>query len=395
MAANKLRTFLTMLGIVIGVGSVIVMLALGAGVEKSITAQISSFGANIIMIWPQSVRGAVRGAATSKLTLDDARALVRDAPDVMQSSPEVNSFGQVKYYNENTRSRICGVASSYFSARNSPVETGREFTSEDEALSARVAIVGGEIVDTLFSGLNPIGEQIKISGSNYTVVGILKRKGDTGMWNPDEIILVPITTAMSQIMGARDTVQSIAVSMRNGIDAEQAKEQISAVLRREHRLQYNQEDDFGMFNVAEAADQIKETASFFKLFLAGIASVSLIVGGIGIMNIMLVSVTERTREIGIRKALGAKTMNVLVQFLLEATTMSILGGVFGILGGAGIVYLFNYISAKNPAIGISASLQAWPIIASFLFALGVGVFFGWYPARKAAKMNPIDALRYE
>ena len=395
MGTNKLRTFLTMLGIVIGVGSVIVMLSLGAGTEAAITKPISSFGANIIIVWPTSVRGAVRGDSSAKLTLDDAQALVEEAPDVMQVSPEANAYGQIKYYQENTRSRIQGVASSYFSARNAPIERGREFNADDEAMRSRVAILGGEIVDNLFSGQDPIGETIKISGVNYEVVGTLQRKGDTGMWNPDDIVLIPITTAMSQFLGNRDSVGSIAVSMRSGVSPEAAKEQISKVLRKQHRIQTGQPDNFDMFNTVEAADQVKQTAAFFKLFLAGIASISLIVGGIGIMNIMLVSVTERTREIGIRKALGAKTTSLLLQFLLEATTICLIGGLLGVIGGISIIIIFNYISSKYPMIGITAVIQVWPILASFSFALLVGIFFGWYPARKAALMNPIDALRYE
>lgn len=397
MLANKLRTWLTMLGIVIGVGSVIVMLALGAGTEKAITNTVSSFGANIIMVYPTSVRGGggTRGDASAKLTLDDARALVKDAPDILHASPESSSFMQVKYYGKNVRTRVQGCATSYFIARNSPVETGREFTSEDEALNSRVCILGAEVVNNLFSSQNPVGETLKIGSANYTVIGVLKRKGDSGMFNPDDIILVPITTAITQLLGSRDSVQVICVSMRDGIGPEDAKAQITKVLRAAHKIQTDQPNDFDMFNIAEVGDQLSSMASFFKMFMAGIASVSLFVGGIGIMNIMLVSVTERTREIGIRKALGAKTGNVLMQFLLEATTISFVGGAIGVACGLSLVIGFNYLSSKFPQIGMEAEIQLWPILLSLGFAIMVGIFFGWYPARKAAIMNPIDALRYE
>jgi putative ABC transport system permease protein len=396
IAANKLRSFLTMLGVIIGVAAVIAMLGLGAGTKEKVTESVKSMGSNMLVVRPASRwGGGVSTGDRRDLTLDDAQTILKEVPEVVMVSPEVSSSYQAKYMSKNSRVSILGEPVTYFKVRNYEVERGREFTEAEVNRSGKVAVLGPKTVTDLFGEEGePLGEQIKIKGINFTVVGVTKAKGDQGWYNPDDQIIVPLTTGMNQLMG-KDTIDNIYLTVKDGADMMAAIENISGVLRKAHKIQAGREDDFSVRNLQEIADSLEEVSKVFTLLLAGVASISLLVGGIGIMNIMLVTVTERTREIGIRKALGARNFDVLTQFLLEAVVVSLTGGVLGISFGVGSILLFNYIMSTHFNGQFAAQLQLWPIIVAFCFSFVVGVFFGWYPARKAAAMDPIDALRYE
>jgi len=395
IAANKLRSFLTMLGVIIGVAAVIAMLGLGAGTKEKVTESVKSMGSNMLVVRPASRWGG--GVSTGErrdMTLEDAEAILKGVDEVIKVAPEVSSRYQAKYMSKNSSVSVLGEPVTYFAVRNFEVENGREFTEAEVNRSAKVAVLGSKTAADLFGGADPLGEQIKIKGINFTVIGVTKTKGDQGWYNPDDQIVVPLTTGMNQLMG-KDNVDNIYLTVRDGTDMAQAIESVSAVLRRAHKIQPGREDDFSVRNLQEIADSLNEVTKVFTLLLAGVASISLLVGGIGIMNIMLVTVTERTREIGIRKALGARNFDLLTQFLLEAVVVSLTGGVLGITFGVGSILLFNYVMTNHFGGQFSAQLQWWPVILAFCFSFIVGVFFGWYPARKAARMDPIDALRYE
>jgi putative ABC transport system permease protein len=396
IAANKLRSFLTMLGIIIGVGAVIAMLGLGAGTKAKVTESVSSMGSNLLTVRPaRRWGGGVAGAEAKDLTLKDAEAILANVDEVVMVSPEVSSRLQAKFQSKNTNVSVVGAPATYFAVRNFEVEHGRGFTENESNNSAKIAVLGPKTAEDLFGGMvDPIGQQIKIKGINFIVIGLTKAKGDQGWYNPDDQIIVPLETGMNQLMG-EDDVDSIYLTVADGTDMEAAIEKVSAVLRKEHRIQAGREDDFSVRNLQEIADSLNEVSRVFTLLLAGVASISLLVGGIGIMNIMLVTVTERTREIGIRKALGARNFDLLTQFLLEAVVVSLTGGVLGITFGIGSIVLFNYVMTKYFGGEFSAQLQLWPVLVAFCFSFIVGVFFGWYPARKAAGMDPIEALRYE
>jgi len=396
IAANKLRSFLTMLGVIIGVAAVIAMLGLGAGTKEKVTESVKGMGSNLLVVRPGARwGGGVASADRKDLTLEDAEQVLDGAPIVEMVSPEVNSSYQAKYMNKNTRTSIVGVPPTYFPVRNFEVEHGRAFTDAEVDQAAKVAVLGSKVATDLFGEANPLGEQIKIKGINFLVVGVTKTKGDQGWYNPDDQIIIPLNTARNQVMGKNNKIDSIYLTVKDGADMQAATEEVSAVLRRQHKIQAGQPDDFSVRNLQEIADSLEEVSRVFTLLLSGVASISLLVGGIGIMNIMLVTVTERTREIGIRKALGARNRDLLTQFLLEAVVVSLTGGVLGISFGIGSILLFNYVMKNYYGDQFSAQLQAWPILLAFGFSFAVGVFFGWYPARKAAALDPIDALRYE
>ncbi len=396
IAANKLRSFLTMLGVIIGVAAVIAMLGLGAGTKEKVTESVKSMGSNLLVVRPASRWGG--GVSTGErrdLTLEDAQAVLNGVDEVAMVSPEVSSRFQAKYMSKNSNVNVMGVPVTYFPVRNFEVEKGRAFTETEVNRSAKVAVLGPKTMTDLFGeNADPLGEQIKVKGVNFTVIGVTKGKGDQGWYNPDDQIVVPLTTGMNQLMG-KDTIDNLYLTVADGTDMEAAIEKVSQVLRRQHRIQPGREDDFSVRNLQEIADSLNEVSKVFTLLLSGVASISLLVGGIGIMNIMLVTVTERTREIGIRKALGARNFDLLTQFLLEAVVVSLTGGVLGISFGVGSILLFNYVMEKYMGGQFSAQLELWPIIVAFCFSFIVGVFFGWYPARKAAALDPIEALRYE
>lgn len=396
IAANKMRTILTMLGVIIGVGAVIAMMGLGAGTQEKVMASVRQMGANLLTIRPGSRAGGtgVWSGSAQNLKLDDARAILTQVKDVEMVSPEVSSSYQVKFMNRNSRVQVSGQTVTYFPVRNFQVEKGHPFTEADVDRGARVAVIGPKTAIDLFASMDPIGENIKINGVNFRVVGVLKTKGDQGWFNPDDQVLVPVTTAMSQLIG-RDYLGSIYCRVKKDADMEATQEKITQVLRRQHRLQVDQPDDFSIRNMQEMVESLDNVSKLFTMLLSGVAAVSLIVGGIGIMNIMLVTVTERTREIGVRKALGARNLDVLTQFLLEAVTISVTGGAIGVALGVGAILLFNHATLRLSGEAYGAQIQLWSVIVAFSFSALIGIFFGWYPARKAAKLDPIDALRYE
>jgi putative ABC transport system permease protein len=392
--ANKMRSFLTMLGVIIGVGAVIAMMGLGSGIREAILASVRGMGANLLVVRPGSHGGfGVRDTQQQNLKLEDAEAILQRVPAVEMIAPELSGSYQVKYLSRNARVSIRGTSVTYFPVRNYEVEKGRPFTEAETDRYARVAVIGPKTATDLFEAQDPIGETIKINGINFLVVGVTKSKGE-GWGSPDEIVMIPYTTSMGQLFG-RDALGSLNIRIKSDADMVEAMEKITEVMRRQHRIQAGNPDDFDIRNMQEMADQLEMVGKALKWLLSSVAAISLIVGGIGIMNIMLVTVTERTREIGVRKALGARNIDVLSQFLLEAVVISVTGGVIGASIGVAVIFAFNNMAAKNPQITFTARFESWPIIVAFAVSVLVGIFFGWYPARKAASLDPIDALRYE
>jgi putative ABC transport system permease protein len=389
---NKLRSFLTMLGIIIGVGAVIAMVAIGEGAKALVRAQIASLGTNVIVILPgSSVPGGVRTGVGGVRTLvdTDARAVMEEVPAVGFASPSLRSTQQVIAGNQNWATLVQGVSPEFQQIRDWQIEDGRFITDGDLDSAAKVAVIGQTVADNLFGNDDPIDAVIRVRNIPFRIVGILQGKGQTGQGiDQDDTIMVPYTTMQKRIM--RITwVQSIHVSVVSSERMQEAQQQITALLRQRHKIQTDQEDDFLIRNLSDIAAASSGTTEVMAILLGCIASISLLVGGIGIMNIMLVSVTERTREIGIRMAVGARSRDIMLQFIVEAVVIAALGGALGILIGIGSSNMIHKI-------------MEWPILIRpdiIAFALlvsgGVGVFFGFYPARKAAHLDPIDALRYE
>jgi len=388
LMANKLRTLLSMLGIIIGVGAVISMLALGTGAQKQVLDSIQSMGTNMLVIRPgqAGMRGVSQGN-TDNLTINDAEALL-NVDSVTQVAPVVSGSVQLKYFNKNSRTNMTGTTVTYFPIRNFEVEQGRAFTEGEVNTHSRVAILGPVTVENLFGTEDPLDKMIKVNGVNFKVIGVLKAKGDQGWFSPDDQVLIPLSTAMKQVLGL-EYLREIDLQIDQNADVNAAQESAETILRRQHRIQENEDSDFNIRNQAEVIETASSFSRVFTILLGSIASISLLVGGIGIMNIMLVTVTERTREIGVRKAIGAKNRDILLQFLLEALLLSSIGGLIGIVMGVGIAILIDNVT-EFPTI-----IQPFSIILAFSFAVGVGVFFGFYPAQRAASLNPIDALRYE
>ena len=393
LRANKLRSLLTMLGIVIGVAAVIAVVALGNGAQKAVNDRIAALGTTLLTVNPGQVQqGGVRtGGGGARLTIDDAKALLDRGTKIAAVQPEMQGQLQVSYLNKNTNTSIVGVTANYPEVRKFEMQTGRFFTNTEDLSRQRVAVLGPAVVDNL--GLQTpeaiVGEAIRVRGIQFTVVGVFKSKGQTnGFNNPDDQILIPITTARFRVLG-NNRVRSISILAPTEDDIPETMADIEKILRREHKLRPGKDDDFQIRNQADFLNTLGETTQVFSLLLAGIAAVSLLVGGIGIMNIMLVSVTERTREIGIRKALGATKLNILFQFLIEAVVLCLLGGMLGIMVGAGGAVLFHRLAGWNTDVGISS------VVIAFFFSAFVGVVFGVYPARRAAGLDPIVALRYE
>jgi putative ABC transport system permease protein len=397
LRANKLRSILTMLGIIIGVGAVIAMIAVGAGAQARVAEQIRSLGSNLIIVLPGSVTsGGVRlGFGTRpSITQEDAAAIAGEIPAVHSTAPTVRGGGQVVVGNINWSTGIQGTTPSYEDARQWAVVSGRWFGPEDVEGAAKVVLLGQTVAANLFSGTDPIDQVVRVREVPLTVIGVLERKGQSS-WgqDQDDVVLIPITTANKRVLGPTQplpsSVNAISVRVRDGEDMKLAEQQIKDLLRARHRLQPWQDDDFWVRNLSEMLQAEEESSRILTMLLAAIASVSLLVGGIGIMNIMLVSVTERTREIGLRMAVGARSRDILTQFLVEAVTLSLIGGAIGIGLGLGGSYAIAYFAQWRTLISSQA------IILAFVFSAGVGVFFGFYPARKAAGLNPIEALRYE
>jgi macrolide transport system ATP-binding/permease protein len=389
--SNRLRSFLTMLGIIVGVGAVIAMIAIGQGAGVQITERISQLGANLLMVHPGAFqRGPARSASGSvtSLVYEDAQAIAEECPSVEKVDANYSGNAQAVYGNENINTSINGVTPNYPDVRNFPVEQGSFLTEEDNRLMRRVAVLGKTVVEELFGGEDPIGEYIKIKRSNFQVIGVMSEKGGGGFMDEDDVIFVPLRTAQKRLFGV-DYVSTINIQTKNEDVMDKALVEITSLLRERHKIREGDEDDFNIMSQSDILSTVQETSNTFTMLLAGIAVVSLIVGGIGIMNIMFVSVTERTREIGIRKAIGAQRVDVLSQFLIEAIIVSLAGGIIGVFLGILISKLMSQFAGWETVITpISVAL-------SFSFALAIGLFFGFYPARKAALLNPIDALRHE
>mgnify|MGYP005942882653 CR=1 FL=1 len=389
---NKLRCFLTMLGIIIGVASVITMLAIGQGSKNSIKAQISEMGSNMIMIHPGNMqRGGVRQSADDMQTLQvaDYEALA-ELPGVAAISPSVNSGGQLVYGNNNYPSSVYGITPDYLDIRKLKVKDGTMFDEHDIKSAAKVCVLGKTVVDNLFpNGEDPVGRVIRFGSIPMTVVGVLESKGTNSMGqDQDDVVLAPYTTVMKRIL-AIDYIQGIFASAVDENKTEETIDAITETLRTQHKLKDGADDDFNIRSQQELSEMMNSTSDMMTVLLACIAGISLLVGGIGIMNIMYVSVTERTREIGLRMSIGARGIDILSQFLIEAVIISVTGGVIGILIGFLASWLVNLI-AHWPVY-----IQMYSVVLSFVVCTVTGVFFGWYPAQKASNLDPIEALRYE
>lgn len=392
MISNKLRTFLTLLGIIIGVGAVIAMVGLGFGVKENIRDNISKLGSNLLIITSggRTASGARLAAGEgARLTYDDALAIEKQVDGIANISASVSSTYQLVMGNQNWTSRVEGTTPSNFIMQNYDIEDGRALTARDLNSRARVCVIGPTVVESLFPEGDPVGKIMRINKAPFQVVGVLKSKGQSGGgMDQDDIVFIPLTTAQNRMMGIthvqRITVQAADENIINDVQAE-----VEQVLRQRHKIKEGDYDDFTVGNMAAVMDTMMETANSITLLLGCIAAISLLVGGIGIMNIMLVSVTERTREIGIRKALGATYNNILLQFLIEAMVIGIVGGTLGVILGVGASYAISYIA------GWTTVVSWWAVIIAVVFSVGIGLFFGIYPARKAALLDPIDALRYE
>lgn len=392
LTRNKVRSFLTMLGIIIGVGAVIAMMAVGTGAQESIKQQIASLGTNVILIFPGSFnQGGVRsGTGTSaSITPEDLIAIQTQCPSVAAASPSVRDGAQIVYQELNWRASVIGVTPEYFAIRSWPISSGQYFTDADVRGATKVCVIGQTIADNLFKGADPVGSVIRIKKMPFKIVGVLSVKGQSAQGSDqDDIIIAPYTTVQKKMSG-QTFLGSILASAVSEDAMTEAQAQITELLRTRHKLQPWEENDFTVRSQTEIATAAQSTTQVLTILLASIASISLIVGGIGIMNIMLVSVTERTKEIGIRMAIGATAKNIMMQFLIEAIVLSLLGGLIGVMLG---VLSSNLISALA---GWTTLVSPTSIILAFVFSAAVGIFFGLYPARKAAQLNPIDALRYE
>ncbi|MCL2639691.1 MAG: ABC transporter permease [Phycisphaerales bacterium] len=412
--ASKMRSLLAMLGIIIGVGAVIAMLALGAGTQAKVIADLDAMGTNLLTVRPaqRSSQGVMQGTQQN-LTVEDALALV-ELPGVHMVTPVVGGSVQAKYFSHNTWTNLQGTAATYFEIRNFPIDKGRAFTEQEEELWSRVAVLGPTTATDLFGPNNPLGETIKINGSNYKVVGIMKAKGDQGWYNPDDQIIIPYTTAMKRLFGLT-SLREINIAAHDGVDLSAlsgqpegsmgnrpggyyhetppGEETVAGLMRKRHKRWAGDPDDVRIMNQADLLVRRSQWVTNFRVLLGSIAAISLLVGGIGIMNIMLVTVTERTREIGTRKAIGAKGRDILLQFMVEALVMSGLGGGLGIFMGLfmawGIPAVPWFEDFAQPLI------QTRVMVLAVSVACGVGIFFGIYPAYRASKLDPIEALRYE
>jgi putative ABC transport system permease protein len=397
LRVNKLRTALTMLGIIIGVAAVIAMVSVGTGAQARIAEQIRSMGSNLIIVFPGAqTSGGIRWGLGSQQTLteEDARALELEVPSVEVAAPSVRGAAQVVFGNLNWSTVIQGVTPDYVVAREWGIASGKMFAPEDDAAAGKVAVLGDTVWRNLFGDTDPVGQTIRIKKVPFTVVGVLEPKGQSAFGqDQDDLVLIPMSTAKKKVLGVNRSnpraVGAISVRVREAQAMGEAEEQIRALLRQRHRLQPSQDDDFQVRVLAEMFAAQEESARVMTMLLAAIASVSLLVGGIGIMNIMLVSVTERTREIGLRMAVGARGRDILAQFLVEAVTLSAVGGLIGI----GVGTLASILIAQMAEWSTDVSAQA--VAVAFVFSGAVGVFFGFYPAQKASRLDPIEALRYE
>ena len=395
LRANKMRSALTMLGMIIGVAAVIVMVAIGEGARRRIADQIASTGSNLLLVLRGSTTsGGLRAGSGSapSLTIADARAIAREVPSVLRVSPTSRSSGPVVYGNQNWSTILQGVSPEFLDIRDWKITSGRVFTQQEMDASSKVCLLGVTVAENLFGAEDPVGKIIRIKRAPFTVIGVLDRKGQSpNGQDQDDTVILPVTTLLKKLSGTAHagSIGAILVQAVDGSRVKEAEEDVAVLFRQRHRIGPGQEDDFTVRNLSEMLDLAESAARTMSMLLGGIASVSLLVGGIGIMNIMLVSVTERTREIGIRMAVGARERDILSQFLIEAVLLAITGGAVGIILGTAGALLVSRFS------GWSTSISAGAVLLAFGFSAGVGVFFGFYPARKASRMDPIEALRYE
>ena len=395
LGRNKMRTFLTMLGIIIGVGAVIAMVSIGAGAKQAVEDRFSSMGTNLLFVSPgsknaQGVRTGFGGFQTLKA--DDAKAIKDECPSVLDVSPSVSSRSQVILGNKNWNTSVQGTGAGYPEIRKWPVEFGSYFDESQVKAGAKVCVLGSEVRKNLFDTDDPIGKVIRIKKVPFTVIGVLVAKGESaGFGSRDDQICIPYTTLMMRIQKT-DYISSIDVAAVSADTTTKAVQEITDLLRNRHKIMPGSDDDFQVRNMADIAESAADATNILTLLLGSIASISLLVGGIGIMNIMLVSVTERIREIGIRMSIGAKEKDILLQFLVEAIVLSLFGGLLGIALGVGVSKLLKFIPIFA---SITTVVSPSSVLLAFLFSASVGVFFGFYPARKASKLDPIDALRYE
>jgi putative ABC transport system permease protein len=390
---NKLRAFLTMLGIIIGVASVIAMLAIGEGSKVNITREMSSMGTNMVMVMPNMQRrGGVSLGASSSMALkySDVEAIRNEAASVAAVSPEVRANGQVIFSNQNTQTTIYGVSEEYLTIKKLEILSGRLFNSNELKGMAKVCILGQTVVENLFgAGADPVGLTIRVKNLPFLIIGVLKDKGESGMGqDQDDLILAPYTTVQRRL-AAIDYINGIYASAISEDKSAQAITEVSEILRRTHKLKESEENDFRVMSQSELIATVSSITDILTILLGAIAGISLLVGGIGIMNIMFVSVTERTREIGLRMSIGGRGTDILKQFLVESILLSVLGGVLGVA--------FGYLIARGAGslMDIPPVIKVKTVVLAFTVCFAIGVFFGWYPARKAANLNPIDALRYE
>ncbi|WP_425058289.1 Macrolide export ATP-binding/permease protein MacB [Sporomusa carbonis] len=393
LRANKLRSLLTMLGIIIGVGAVIAMVSIGLGVQQKVQNSIASLGSNLLIVMPgaNSPAGGVRLAAGSNITLtnQDAKAIAREISGVNYVAPSVSQQYQIIYGNQNWKTNVQGTTPEFLAVRNFKVAAGRFFSNSDGDTRSRVAVLGQTVANNLFGDISPVGQTIRIGQAPFRVIGVLESKGQSAMGqDQDDLVIVPLATAQERLMGIT-YLNSISIQVESDEVIDRVQDEVTALLRTRHRLAENVSDDFTVRNLTALMATMKENTGTITLLLGNIAAISLVVGGIGIMNIMLVSVTERTREIGIRKALGATFNNILLQFLIEAIFISVTGGLIGILLGVAGAYVISAVAGWNTVVSPVA------IVAAFGVSVIIGLFFGIYPARKAALLDPIDALRYE
>ncbi len=389
---NKLRSLLTMLGIIIGVGAVIAMVSVGMGVRSNVQESIASLGSNMLIVSPgSSNRSGPRGAAGSMKTLkyDDAKAIESKIRNIDYVSPSVSSNYQIVYGNQNCNTSVQGVTPGYMDIKSLTVESGSFITTDNMNKRDRVAVIGTTVATNLFGDENPVGKNIRVNNQPFRVIGLLESKGQSSMGqDQDDVVIIPLTTAQERVLGIT-YVQSISIQVSDSKYMDQVQEDIETLLRQRHKIVGGKEDDFHVRNLTSLMETMTQTTTMITLLLGSVAGISLIVGGIGIMNIMLVSVTERTREIGIRKALGATFNNIMMQFLIESVVIGVIGGLIGIVLGCGLSSLIASVGGFNTVI-------TWlPIVVSFSFSVGIGLLFGILPARKAAKLDPIEALRYE
>ncbi|HTP06551.1 MAG TPA: ABC transporter permease [Nitrospirota bacterium] len=392
---NKMRSALTMLGIIIGVGAVIAMIAVGTGASRQISAQIASMGSNLLIILPGSTSaGGVRMGAGSQPTLSmgDAEAILRECPAVAEVGPVLGGVAQIVVGHLNWSTGVTGTTPGMLTVRDWPLASGRSFTDQDVKSATKVALLGQTVVDNLFGEQNPVGQTIRIKNVPFTVIGVLSVKGQSAQGqDQDDVIYIPVTTAQKKLFGTQfpGMVRIIMVKAKSAEDLSPAERQINELLKQRHHIGPKQDNDFTVRNLTQIMQAAEQSTQVMTLLLGAIASVSLLVGGIGIMNIMLVSVTERTREIGIRMAIGAKTWDIRLQFIIEALTLSLIGGVIGIITGVSTAVILSSVSGWPTVVSVLS------ILLAFSFSGFIGIFFGFYPAYKASLLNPIDALRYE